>query len=1361
MSIRKHRWKAVMTVAVAVACAVSVSGTPAGATAPPDTANSATAAAAAPTALAALAPPKSGPSWTVTLITGDVVRLSGTPGHQSLDVVKDVPPVGDVSVMQIDGDMHAIPGVAEPMLARDQVDSRLFNVSLLAREGYADAGDATIPVIVSYRSKPAATKLRRGATIGAATVTRPLDSIQGAAVDVPTANAAGFLDTLTDPVTAPAGRSAIAAPLTAKPDVAKIWLDGRVKASLDVSRILVGADRAAAAGFDGTGATVAVLDTGIDETHPDLAGAVVDKQSFVEGTDPQDVTDRHGHGTHVASIIAGRGTASNGLYTGIAPGAKLVVGKVLGDNGSGTESGVIAGMEWAATKSKVVSMSLGSDPTDGTDPESQALNRISHDTGALFVVAAGNDSNPLTVNSPAAADAALAVGATAKTNGGTDGTSFSSKGPRLTDWAIKPEISAPGLSIRAAQAAGTNLGEGDPAGAPYADKYTNASGTSMATPHVAGAAAILVQRHPDWSAQQLRDALTSTARTGADETRPMTIWQYGAGVVDAGRAVTQNVYGTGIINLGTKPFPQLPGDKMSGTVTYTNTGDTPVTLDLTSRWWTAPPNFTAVDPNADWKPPAGAVTVEPSQVTVPAGGTATTTVAVDVAQAPFGATYGRLTASGVDGTRVGTTFSFVRDIERYRLSLPATDRDGTPTNTTVFSSGRLQNLDTGDLYTVTWDQGKSVIQDVPSNRLPKGRYSFIGWNGEFGEPPWSPLRSYTVLAEPEIQLDQDREYVLDARKAGLVDVQTEQPSYVWDEKSLFARLTPRRNLIAWPGGTPRSSEVVYMLASQTKATTGTFSFYRVQTQLAPPIAITAAGRTMPVEYPKTRSGSACGTPSTVPDCVPRFPAKAGGELVDIGAGTPAEVEQAAVREGGLAGRYVLLRSAAEDVDTGQVGRDAEIYIDEVAGRLGAAKVAGVVFAPPADGVKLRYNKQIIGPPIAVLSVQEGRAVTAALRQGRVPFGLRATFPSPYQYNVGILRDGALTNGVVYRPRDKELGQVDTRYHGDNASDWYAVRAIGIPSQWLSGLPGSDLPSELVPGRFSRTEYFSPSFPWQVITAGSYARGKQMDQRYNVTFRPGQRERHDIGAGPWVPGEYVGTLVPTATRQFMPVRYDDTSQTYSLAARIGLFDGSGRSSNDELQSTTSAYTGDLRCESGCGELLSHGANRIDTVLTNSDSPVFKLVNDTQLGGSNPGWTPQLPLLSTRTHTEWTVHAELDRTQPREQPGVLLDWSVDSGLDNVVSRGNHAVTLTPGYSSKYQGGDHGAFTVELWATYDDGATWSKVGTQSKVGRDGQATFHVNTSSQSNGYVGYRAVATDQAGNQIDQTVIRAARTVPASS
>ncbi|RBM04858.1 S8 family serine peptidase [Streptomyces sp. PT12] len=134
--------------------------------------------------------------------------------------------------------------------------------------------------------------------------------------------------------------------------------------------------------------TVAVLDTGIDASHPDLAGGKVVAEASFAGT--PDAHDHHGHGTHVASIAAGTGARSDGAHSGVAPRARLLNARVLDDEGWGFDSGIVQGMEWAVAQ------------------DAQVVDRLSAESGAPIVIAAGNDG-PGQVSSPATADAALAA----------------------------------------------------------------------------------------------------------------------------------------------------------------------------------------------------------------------------------------------------------------------------------------------------------------------------------------------------------------------------------------------------------------------------------------------------------------------------------------------------------------------------------------------------------------------------------------------------------------------------------------------------------------------------------------------------------------------------------------------------------------------------------------------------------------------------------------------------------------------------------------------------------------------------------------------------------------------------------------
>jgi subtilisin family serine protease len=235
-----------------------------------------------------------------------------------------------------------------------------------------------------------------------------------------------------------------------------------------------------------------VLDTGVDATHPDLATQVAGAKNFTTEPDGDPV----GHGTHVASTIAGTAAASAGRYKGVAPDSKIYDGKVCEVRGC-RESAILAGMDWASTevKAKVVNLSLGGTDTPEIDPLEEAVNRLTAQNGTLFVISAGNEGpNDSTVGSPGSADRALTVGAVNKQD---KLAHFSSRGPRVGDGAIKPDVTAPGVDIVAARSKDSVID------VPVGDQYLRLSGTSMAAPHTAGAAALLLQEHPSWTPAEL------------------------------------------------------------------------------------------------------------------------------------------------------------------------------------------------------------------------------------------------------------------------------------------------------------------------------------------------------------------------------------------------------------------------------------------------------------------------------------------------------------------------------------------------------------------------------------------------------------------------------------------------------------------------------------------------------------------------------------------------------------------------------------------------------------------------------------------------------------------------------------------
>jgi hypothetical protein len=493
------------------------------------------------------------------------------------------------------------------------------------------------------------------------------------------------------------------------------------------------------AGYDGTGMTIAVLDTGITSNHEDVSGKVVAERNFSSAPDAE---DHYGHGTHVASIAAGTGAHSDGTYTGVAPGAELLSGKVLGNDGSGQTSWILQGMEWAvAQDADIVNMSLGgpSNPT-GTDPLEEAVNTLSAESDTLFVVAAGNDgrSGPGTIGSPGTADAALTVGAVDKQD---QLAGFSSRGPRLRDGAVKPDVTAPGVNIAAALAPGSTMAE---QGDPVADGYVGLDGTSMATPHVAGAAALLAQRHPDWTGEQLKAALTASTQPGG-----YSPFEQGTGRIDVPAALEQTVItDEASLTFGTAEWPHTDDEPITRELTYRNLGEQDVTLQLSTE---------TTGPNGDPAPP-GTFTLSADEVTVPAGGTATVEVIADTTVPQLDGAFTAV-VTATDGERtIRTAGAVQREAESYDLTVEATDREGNPA-----TDWRVQLTDTG-----TGEQIELGPETDATTRIPAGDY-LVDAAFFVGDDP-GEAAGIDSLVQPQLSLTRDRTLTLDARDAEPIDV---------------------------------------------------------------------------------------------------------------------------------------------------------------------------------------------------------------------------------------------------------------------------------------------------------------------------------------------------------------------------------------------------------------------------------------------------------------------------------------------------------------------------------------------------------------------------------------------------------------
>jgi serine protease AprX len=340
------------------------------------------------------------------------------------------------------------------------------------------------------------------------------------------------------------------------PGVSGVSLDRRVQGSMERTGATIGATWVREAlGFDGTGIGIAVIDSGVANWHDDLGSGRVAR--FVDFVNFQQAPyDDYGHGTHVAGILAGNGHDSGGRRSGIAPGATLLVEKVLDASGQGYISSVISAIDYAiankdALNIRVMNLSVAAGVYESynTDPLTLAAKRAV-EAGIVVVSAAGNlglgpdgKAQYGAIGAPGNAPWVITVGASSH-NGTTDRSDdtvapFSSRGPSAIDFQAKPDLVAPGVGIESLAEAGSTLYNAKPlmrlwGTVPTASEpYLSLSGTSMAAPVVAGTIALMLQANPSLTPNLVKAILQFTAES-RDSYNALT---QGAGFLNARGAV--------------------------------------------------------------------------------------------------------------------------------------------------------------------------------------------------------------------------------------------------------------------------------------------------------------------------------------------------------------------------------------------------------------------------------------------------------------------------------------------------------------------------------------------------------------------------------------------------------------------------------------------------------------------------------------------------------------------------------------------------------------------------------------------------------------------------------------------------------
>lgn len=1005
------------------------------------------------TATADTSPPVgSGPrgegSSVVTLVTGDRVLVTtdgkNRAGASALPGADGTVPL--VQTRQSGRDLYVYPEGAVHAIADGKVDEELFNVTGLVRQGYDDAHAEQLPLIAVYDTSVDVTRAvpatPRGAERGLV-----LDPVDGVAMKADKKKAADFWADITSP------KSRAASGLK------KLWLDAKVEATLDKSTQQVHAPEAWAAGYDGKGTKVAVLDTGADAEHPDLKGRIGAVENFTESPDNE---DRQGHGTHTTSTVGGSGAASGGKKKGVAPGTELLHGKVLDDSGSGATSWIIAGMQWAVDENAdVVSMSLGNPArTDCTDPMSTATEELAQSSkDTLFVLAAGNTGPSLnSVSSPGCAPSVLTVGAVDR----DDSTaSFSSRGPAYGSHTLKPEIAAPGVGISAAAAGGRGV---------YA--YQSMSGTSMAAPHVAGAAALVKQRHPDWSAQQIKAALVSSA----DSAIPGDVTETGGGRLDVKAAVDQKVLGSPAVQGGSFGWPQDTSDRTTVDVPYTNTTDKAVELKLSVQ---------GVTGNDGSSVRSGVAELGARSVKVAAGATVKVPLKLDpdahLKRSQYGDVTGRVLAKG-GGVAVSTPFSLYVQPETVSLRVKLVDRDGKPAD----GPSSLDLIGTDD---ATGERRFNEGANDQTYQVRPGAYFLTGFVATPDADGGTLTDSLTHIARPQVEVKKDMTVTLDARKAHRLTVRTDKKSEVRGATLGFARTWGTDNwLHAGTAAGPRSIRGFYQ-SVEGKATDGTFesgSYWRAAAPLLSELAV-VGGKSL---HPVTASAGSANLDGT---------GKA--TLVDAGSGTPEELEAAGVK-----GKIALVKVP----DSGAASA--------VATNAKAAGALAVLAHRTAPG-RWYPSAGLGGSPLPVLGVQtaEANSLLVQLAAGAVELKWRGTAKSPYVYNLAFPETGQIRDDRTYRVRDKDLAANEATYRAmGTATDYVDLPSAVRPS----GLEVYFADIESVPAPGKRTEYYSAGTTgWGHQVSSSFPFGEFMIDPVR-TYEKGERRSES-----W----YEGVLTPAAPR----------------------------------------------------------------------------------------------------------------------------------------------------------------------------------------------------------------------------------------
>ncbi|WP_164743516.1 S8 family serine peptidase [Microbacterium sulfonylureivorans] len=1213
------------------------------------------------------------PADAVTLITGDRVTLvTGSDGKPAI-AFEAAPRNDDRPVSYnsfgTEGHLFVIPSDVASLVP-DQLDLNLFDV--LALQELADNGSQDgIPVIVQKTAGPGARTAEPSWGALGVTPEETLESISSVAGE-----------------TGPDGSPALVDAVETAETVEKVWLDAPVQMLDTDSMPQIGAPEAWAGGADGTGATVAVLDTGIDTTHPDLDGGIVTLEKDFTGSGT--AMDQAGHGTHVASTIAGSGEASGGDYKGVAPGAHLLNGRVLNAAGQGETSWIIDAMEWAASNgADVINMSLGiqGEYTDGTDPGALAVNSISERYDTLVVIAAGNEGafGASTVSTPGSADSALTVGAV------TDDDSlayFSSKGPRFGDFAIKPDITAPGNGIVAARAAAdTNPQE------PVGDFYQAMSGTSMATPHVAGAAAILKAARPDLDDQALKSVLMGSAQPTGNP-----VYSEGSGRVWIPGALDEAVYATpASLSFGVFSSPRDSQSPRTKTVTYTNTSSADAVVDVA---------LTVTEADGD-PAPADMVTLSADTVTVPAHGIASVDVTVDPHADEPGVYTGALTAGGPGFAPVRTVLAFTAEPDLHTLRIEATQSDGT--QVPYGSSGMIYGIDDSQV-----NQSFSFVDGVAEVRLRPGRYALLGQLLGAVSPTAKFLDSFTSFTR-DVDLQADTTIVLDGSQAIPVEIQTEKKAKVNNLDETIVRWLPNRSypvtttvtLGISPHDAGLDLDISVLGTEEPLAGDMTVNSRYVLNQ--PLLDVVATAGRHKVDISRELNYGVLS---------PQHLGTLSGAIVNAGSGSAEELAAAGAR-----GAVVLVE------DRGDPDLNAQAQAAYDAGAI-AAIVYGAGPGPFFESVDPR--RFLAMPPKALptltLPRDVGLKLVALIAEGKARLAGTGIAAPSYQYELGYIEEGMPTS-LTYKANARSTAkvEVDVKAFAPGTRMVEYVTMIGGGTYTGFGL-------RYTGPLLGREVYYSTDE--DLTFQRSVQAGEDWDvypapfESAPVTYRPGQKTSET-----WVGQVHHGGLLPSpSSPQDASVNRDRNVLAINLPYRV---DGEGHPQqwgpDQESTGKFQVWTGDT--------LLTEGDTPHASLTVSAAKAAYRVTLNTH---RDVPWWP----LSTDVSTEWGFSSSSTKSATA-LPLLQLDYGVE-GLNALNTNGRTTeLNLYVSHQDRSAGGK--VKGLKLWSSADDGATWTAV--RVVPGREAGSYSAKLTAPRGATTISLRAEAWDDAGSTFKETVIDA--------